>query len=71
MGNDPVETTVKELNERIERLQAKVQSQSRDLEVYIRTEQLIVAAGLLSGNKFHDARALIGPISSKDYAVIT
>lgn len=63
--------TVEELNDQIERLKAKVQCQSRDLDVFYKTESLIVFAGLLDREKFDEAKALIGPISSKDYAVIT
>ncbi|PCI54188.1 MAG: hypothetical protein COB36_10890 [Alphaproteobacteria bacterium] len=68
---DPVETKVEELDARIDELREKVQCQSRDLDVYSRTEKLIVAAGLLSEEELHAARVLVGTPSSKDYAVIT
>lgn len=71
MGSEPVEPTIKELKAQIERLQKRAQCMSRDFDVFYKTEKLIVAAGLLDEEKFNEARELIGPLSSSDYAVIT
>ena len=68
---EAVETSVEELNERVDRLVLQLQCLNRDLDICDRIEKLLVSVGPLSEEQLHAARVLVGIPSSKDYAVIT